>query len=163
VSFTRWFSPSHPLNPSAFYYLEHLTTPSSVTSTWENNRTLNRRSNRKLLFNLVDEILVDILRPYINMKPWSRTSLGMFSQQDRISHMNGSHLVQMLCTKLRSFPCADCHDLKDIDGLIDKDLAQLKDHSEIAFGEEGDRIVMEVEKDIMDTLIHEMAMIFYGE
>ncbi|KAH8492487.1 hypothetical protein H0E87_021880 [Populus deltoides] len=163
VSFTRWFSPSHPLNPSAFYYLEHLTTPSSVTSTWENNRTLNRRSNRKLLFNLVNEILVDILRPYINMKPWSRTSLGMFSQQDRISHMNGSHLVQMLCTKFRSFPCADCHDLKDIDGLIDKDLAQLKDHSEIAFGEEGDRIVMEVEKDIMDTLIHEMAMIFYGE
>jgi len=163
VSFTRWFSPSHPLNPSTFYYLEHLTTPSYVTSTWENNRTLNRRSNRKLLFNLVDEILVDILRPYINMKPWSSTRLGMFSQQDRISHMNGSHLVQMLCTKLRSFPCADCHDLKDIDGLIDKDLAQLKDQSEIAFGEEGERIVMEVEKDIMDTLIHETAMIFYGE
>jgi hypothetical protein len=69
----------------------------------------------------------------------------------------------MLCTKLRSFPCADCHDLKDIDGLIDKDLAQLKDQSEIAFGEEGERIVMEVEKDIMDTLIHETAMIFYGE
>uniref|UniRef100_A0A6N2KRD8 DUF4378 domain-containing protein n=1 Tax=Salix viminalis TaxID=40686 RepID=A0A6N2KRD8_SALVM len=156
VSFTRWFSPSHPLDPSSFYYLEHLTTR-------KNNRTLDRRSNRKLLFDLVDEILVDILRPYINMKPWSSTRLGTFSQQDRISHMNGSHLVQMLCAKLRSFPRADCHELKDIDGLVDKDLAELKDQNEIAFGEEGERIVMDVEKNIMDTLIHETAMIFYGE
>ncbi|KAJ6358427.1 hypothetical protein OIU76_000185 [Salix suchowensis] len=160
VSFTRWFSPSHPLDPSSFYYLEHLTTRSYATS----NRTLDRRSNRKLLFDLADEILVDILRPYINMKPWSSTRLGTFSQQDRmISHMNGSHLVQMLCAKLSSFPRADCHDLKDIDGLVDKDLAELKDQNEIAFGEEGERIVMDVEKNIMDTLIHETAMIFYGE
>jgi hypothetical protein len=68
----------------------------------------------------------------------------------------------MLCTKLRSFPCADCHDLEDIDGLIDKDLPQLmKEQSEIAFGEEGEGIVMEIENEIVETLIHETAWIFY--
>ncbi|CAK7337159.1 unnamed protein product [Dovyalis caffra] len=148
VSFTRWFSPSHPLDPSTFYYLEHFTTPGSITT--YQNRTLDRRCNRKLLFSLVDEILVGILRPYINMKPWSSsTRFGLVPQYDRISHMNGSHLVHMLCTKIRSFPCADCHDLEDIDGLIGKDLPQLmKDQSEVAFGEEGEGIVMEIEKEI---------------
>ncbi|KAJ6339256.1 hypothetical protein OIU77_007254 [Salix suchowensis] len=69
----------------------------------------------------------------------------------------------MLCKKVSSFPCADCQDLEDIDGLIDKDLPQLmKDQSEIAFGEEGEGIVMEIEKEIVETLVHETASIFYG-
>ncbi|KAJ6876186.1 hypothetical protein NC652_035526 [Populus alba x Populus x berolinensis] len=161
VSFTRWFSPSHPLDPSTFYYLEHFTTPASTT-TCQARQAMDRRCNRKLLFNLVDEILVDILRPYINVKPLSfSTRFGLCTRNFLLSHMNGSHLVHMLCTKLRSFPCADCHDLEDIDGLIDKDLPQLmKDQSEIAFGE-GEEIVMEIEKEIVETLIHETARIFY--
>jgi len=162
VSFTRWFSPSHPLDPSTFYYLEHFTTPASTT-TCQARQAMDRRCNRKLLFNLVDEILVDILRPYINVKPWSSSTIfGLCTRNFLLSHMNGSHLVHMLCTKLRSFPCADCHDLEDIDGLIDKDLPQLmKEQSEIAFGEEGEGIVMEIEKEIVETLIHETAWIFY--
>ncbi|KAJ6339257.1 hypothetical protein OIU77_007255 [Salix suchowensis] len=79
VSFTRWFSPSHPLDPSTFYYLEHFTTPASTT-TCQARHNLGRRCNRKLLFNLVDEILVNILRPYIYVKPWSGPRFGLFTR-----------------------------------------------------------------------------------
>jgi len=37
----------------------------------------------------------------------------------------------------------------------------MKEQSEIAFGEEGEGIVMEIEKEIVETLIHETAWIFY--
>ncbi|KAG5223105.1 DUF4378 domain-containing protein/VARLMGL domain-containing protein [Salix suchowensis] len=160
VSFTRWFSPSHPLDPSTFYYLEHFTTPASTTSC-QARHNLGRRCNRKLLFNLVDEILVNILRPYIYVKPWSGPRFGLFTRDILLGDMNGSCLAHMLCKKVSSFPCADCQDLEDIDGLIDKDLPQLmKDQGEIAFGEEGEGIVMEIEKEIVETLIHETASIF---
>lgn len=147
VSFTNWFSPSHPLDPSIFHQLEHYqhtTTPS---------HELGYECNRKLLFNLVDEILVEILKPFINMKPWAASSI--------IGHdcyHIGSQLIDTLCEKIGSFPRAKCCVLEDIDGLVDKDL---KVQSEMAFEEEGEGIVMEIEKDILDTLMHEMAMEFW--
>ena len=72
--------------------------------------------------------------------------------------MDGSHLINILCYKIQSFPSVDCQVLDDIDALIDKDLPESKVQSEMAFEEEGEGIVREVEKDILDTLIHETAM-----
>ncbi|ONI25191.1 hypothetical protein PRUPE_2G287400 [Prunus persica] len=152
VSFTNWFSPSHPLDPSIFHHLEN----SNVVDV---TGQLGQRCNRKLMFRVVDEILVEILRPYINMKPWVATSsnnIGMWN------NMNGSELVNILCHKIQSFPCADCQVLEDIDDLIDKDMpAESKVQSEMAFEEEGEGIVREVEKDILDTLIHETARVLW--
>ncbi|KDP22348.1 hypothetical protein JCGZ_26179 [Jatropha curcas] len=160
VSFTRWFSPSHPLDPSIFYRLEYFTTLSpSATTTSEKYicGELTLRCNRKLLFHLIDEILVEILKPYLNMKPWAS------SLSERCDfNMHGSNLIDLLCSKVRSFPCADCRLLEDIDALVDKDMPVLKGQTEVAFGEEGEGIVNEIEKDLLETLIHETAVIFYG-
>ncbi|XWS61079.1 hypothetical protein CRYUN_Cryun07bG0095000 [Craigia yunnanensis] len=160
VSFTSWFSPSHPLDPSIFYHLEHFTTCSTtILSTNYNNKKTNssqlsQRCNRKLLFHLVDEILIEILKPYFNMKPWVITVGHDFS------HMDGCHLIDTLCSKIRSFPQADCRVLEDIDALIDKDLPEMKLQCLMAYEEEGEGIVMEIEKDILEALIHETAVDF---
>lgn len=145
VSFARLFSPSHPLDPSIFHYLEHL----AITGKTQ----LSLRCNRKLLFHLVDEILVEILKPYMNLKPWA-------NPVDRRDCYIGSELIDMLCARIRSFPCADCRVLEDIDALIDRDLTRnhsLQLQGPVAFEEEGEGIVAEIEKDILETLVHETA------
>ncbi|WCJ36570.1 hypothetical protein M5689_017761 [Euphorbia peplus] len=148
VSFTKWFSPSHPIDPSIFHYLECFPSISG--------ELLSPRCNRKLTFHLVDEILSDILKPYMNIKPWINSSNSNL--------IKGSDLIDVLCTKIRSFPCADCRVLDDIDALIDKDMPRaVKVQSETAFGEEGEGIVIEVEKDLLDTLVHETAAFLYGD
>ncbi|KAL6127071.1 hypothetical protein ACLB2K_075115 [Fragaria x ananassa] len=151
VSFTNWFSPSHPLDPSIFYHLEN-----SVTSftTSHNPSQLGLRCNRKLVFHVVDEILVEILRPYLNLKPWVNTT------SVTKSGYKGSKLIDIVCYKLQSFPGADCRVLEDIDALIDEDFPETNVQSvmALAFEEEGEGVVREIEKDILDTLVHETAM-----
>ncbi|CAN6565025.1 unnamed protein product [Malus baccata var. baccata] len=154
VSFTNWFSPSHPLDPSIFYHLEHSFSTASGKN--EFSSSLGHRWNRKLLFHLVDEILVEFFRPYMNLKPWVTSSNNILFEYCNGMRINGSHLINILCYKIQSFPCADCQVLEDIDALIDKDLPESKVQSEMAEVAEG--IVKEVEKDILDTLIHETAM-----
>ncbi|XWS37739.1 hypothetical protein CRYUN_Cryun19dG0071100 [Craigia yunnanensis] len=163
VSFTSWFSPPHPLDPAIFYYLEHFINYSTtiLSNTNDNNNKtkcsqLSHRCIRKLLFHLVDKILIENLKPYFNMKPWVITVGNDFS------HLNGSQLIDTLCSKIRSFPQADCRVLEDIDALIDRDLPEIKLQSVMAYEEEGEGIVSEIEKDILEALVHETVVDFGG-
>ncbi|CAI0404138.1 unnamed protein product [Linum tenue] len=158
VSFTNWFSPAHPLDPTIFYHLEHITT--ATTTPPPSSGHLIPPCNRKLIFQLVNEILAGILKPYLNVKPWttarSRTNAVNVSGRG----VTGSGLVETLCKKIRSFPSANCQVLEDIDALIDKDFS---DHRELrwretAAEEEGEGIVTEVERELLDSLIHETAL-----
>lgn len=151
VSFNNWFSPSHPLDPSIFDQLTASTTSSTESMTGHLGYNL---CNQKLLFHVVDELLVEILKPYISMKPWAS------SKEHVRPHMQGSQLIDTLCTKIRSFPYADCRVLEDIDALIDKDLMHLRLQSSMAFEEEGEDIVTDLEKDILDSLVHEIVCKF---
>lgn len=113
----------------------------------------------------MDEILVDILRPYINLKPWINTKFSSTCNNVNSNYigMQGSELIDRLCSRIQRFPCTDCQVLEDIDALIDKDLPrQMKIEGEIAFEEEGEALVMEIERDILDTLVHETALILVG-
>ncbi|KAG6660358.1 hypothetical protein CIPAW_03G100300 [Carya illinoinensis] len=165
VSFSNWFSPSHPLDPAILHELEYTGTDTSTAIfTSESQSTgimpgrLGLGCNQKLLlFHLVDELLVEILKPtYIDMKQWASSKNG-----PGFCHMQGSQLIEKLCAKIRSFPCADCRVLEDIDALIDKDIPRLKLQSAMACEEEGEEIVTEIEKDILDTLVRETAMEFW--
>ncbi|XP_021649048.2 uncharacterized protein LOC110641576 isoform X2 [Hevea brasiliensis] len=132
-------------------------TPVSFTSERYAYGQLSHRCNRKLLFDLVDEILAEILKPYKNLKPWATSSSGSRGGRE---DAQGSHLIDMLYSKVRSFPCADCRVLEDIDALVDKDMPLLKLQTEVAFGDEGEGIVTEIEKYILDSIIHETAAFF---
>lgn len=153
VSFTHWFSPSHPLNSSIFHHLEN--DINNYHYNHHHHSSLSHQCNRKLLFYLADEILVDILKPLMNMKPWITShDYGSSSHM----HMTGSELIEKLSSQIKSFPCADYRVLEDIDAIIEKDLPQMKAQNGIAFEEEGEGVVMDIEKDILDTLIQETAL-----
>ncbi|KAK8495131.1 hypothetical protein V6N12_047127 [Hibiscus sabdariffa] len=155
VSISSWFSPSHPLDPSIFYFLEHSITSSS-NDTDKNNEIkssqLSLQCNRKLLFHLVDELLSEILKPCFNMKPWVKTNGHGFSYTD------GSRLIDTLCWRIRKFPQSDCRVLEDIDALFGRDLRDVKVQRVMAYEEQGEGIVAEIEKDILETLVYEMAV-----
>ncbi|XP_060203488.1 uncharacterized protein LOC132631807 [Lycium barbarum] len=135
LSLAKWYSTSHPLDPSIFHYFELFTTS-----------TLTLRCNRKLIFQLVDELLVEILKPS-----------GKFKKRGQLMH--GKELIDMLCMRIRSFPKANCQVLEDIDALIDNDMQK----SEIGIGsgfleEEVESIVCEIERDIMKELVHDITV-----
>ncbi|OVA00157.1 protein of unknown function DUF4378 [Macleaya cordata] len=148
VSITRWFSPSHPLDPSIFHHLEESFFPTG---------SLKHRSNRRLIFNLVDEILVEILRPYLNMKPWI---LKNYSNKMMIKNklMRGDQLLQKIWLEIQNSPLSNCEILQDIDALIEKDLPPDANMRTFPIFEEGESIVFEIEKDILDSLVHELAL-----
>ncbi|XP_042052217.1 uncharacterized protein LOC121797646 isoform X2 [Salvia splendens] len=129
----KWHTPSHPLDPSIFYYLELFHPAAAV---------LSRRCNRKLIFQLVDEILADILRPHLDYKPWIHKS-----PPDQFS------LVDDLCERIGNFPGKDCQVLEDIDLLVEKDLRKTAVNG--YFEEEGERLVREVEGEIVERLLIE--------
>ncbi|GMI96333.1 TON1 Recruiting Motif 25 [Hibiscus trionum] len=144
VSISCFFSPSHPLHPSIFHYLERFD---------KNNETkcgqLSRRCNRMLLFHLVDEVLSEILKPCFNMKPWAN--------RHGFSCMDGSRLIDMLWSRIRSFPRSDCRVLEDIDALVGRDTPDVELRSVMAaYEEQGEGIVAEIEKDMLEALVFEL-------
>ncbi|XP_010555320.1 PREDICTED: uncharacterized protein LOC104824843 [Tarenaya hassleriana] len=148
ISHAKWFSPSHPLDPSIFYFLEHFAITSARTKSSTENMGL--RCNRKLLFHLVDEILVDVLKRHMNMKPWV-SHYPIRSRQD----LRGSELVDELCRRIGEFPLSNCRVLEDIDALVAGDLPETAAERELALEEEGEGVVTELERQILETLVSE--------
>ncbi|XP_010272606.1 PREDICTED: uncharacterized protein LOC104608346 [Nelumbo nucifera] len=181
VPFTRsrWFSPSHPLDPSIFHHLERsfVEDPNNTLTLIRGGNgavsassgSLSHRWNRKLLFHVVDEILTEVLRPYLSKKPWLScvgnrgcsgcSSSPLIKMNQQMVMMNGSQLMDEIWWRIRSFPCANCQVLQDIDALIEKDLPDTNVRTVLPFSEEGESIVFEIERDILDSLVHETAAV----
>lgn len=150
ISYAKWFSPSHPLDPSIFYFLEHF------AITRNSPEDLALRCNRKLLFHLADELLADILKPQINLKPWVRR----YPVRSR-RNLKGSELIDELSRRIERFPLAECLVLEDIDSLVAGDFPETATQSELAFEEEGEGIVTELEGGILETLVTETMTDYY--
>ncbi|KAF7821269.1 serine/arginine repetitive matrix protein 1 [Senna tora] len=126
----------HPLDPSIFHHLEqhyhhHPTTISP----------LGLRCNRRLLFDLVDGILLEmILGPFVGGK----------------EEYGGSQLAERVWESIGRFPSAkNCEVLEDIDALIEmKEMTMMMEEKE----EGKAMMVAEIEGDIVDTLVHETVM-----
>lgn len=73
---------------------------------------------------------------------------------------NKESLLDRVWTRIRSFPLADCQVIEDIDALVAGDLAEarfrrLLGHPLVA--EEAERVALEVEEDVLDSIIGEAA------
>lgn len=149
VTLAKWFSPTHPLDPSIFHYMELFHPPAAVTKV----SRLSQRSNRKLMFQLVDEILVEILKPYINPNP------NPFRRgQQRVLY--GSEVMEEVCRRMKKFPSANCQVLEDIDALIEEDLRKSKTTS---YEEEEDEVGERIALEIMEALVHETSSTLLSE
>ncbi|XP_057798496.1 uncharacterized protein LOC131014522 [Salvia miltiorrhiza] len=132
----KWHSPSQPIDPRLFHHLE-LKAATGLSHRWE----------RKMIFQLVDELLAENL---------SR----QFKMNRRISPFGGSRLVEELCKKVGNFPAAKCVVLEDIDSLIDKDLS--KPQWDGFWGEE-EEMVREIEGEIVEWLVCEAVAVMGGD
>ncbi|KAL7585895.1 uncharacterized protein LOC111901685 [Lactuca sativa] len=141
ISIGQWYSPSHPLHPSIFHQLEKHHHPTTT-------------AGRRLMFELVDELLAEILKPYMNLKPW------VCPKTSDSCGMRGSDLIKKLCEKIESIPAADCEVLEDIDGLIERDIGgSMRRLWSTAFEAEAEDIVKEIESEIVETLMHEFSTV----
>lgn len=79
--------------------------------------------------------------------------------------MNGLELINTLCMRIQSLPSANCQVLEDIDALIDKDLRKkelgIRGRVFEEEEEEGESIVLEIERDIFESLVHESVACSY--
>ncbi|XP_039690854.1 uncharacterized protein [Medicago truncatula] len=146
VSFNKWFSSTHLLDPSIFHHLEQSTNDNIIIK-----NQLCHRWNRKLLFDLVDEVLIEILKPNGGEK--RLYFLDGFCDQWTITE-----LTERVLKRVVEFPCAKCEVLDDIDNLIEgEDMEKL---IKVEDEEEREGLVMEIQGNILDTLVHETILIF---
>ncbi|KAE9589045.1 hypothetical protein Lal_00000347 [Lupinus albus] len=143
----QWFSSSHPLDPSNFHqhglYPTYNSTLSSThddkDSIFTRNNQLGPRCNQRLLFDLIGQVLSEIL-----VKP------------KYCNYDDGVSLLETVWNKVRSFPRAKCEVLEDIDGLI-----EMKDEEEEG-REREEGLVEEIEGNIFETLVHETVTVMVG-
>ena len=142
VAAVKWYSPSHPLDPLVFHQLER--------SFQRSSGTLRHRCNRKLLFNLADELLADILWPFLHSKPWEE-------QWRRSFALSGSEsIAQRLWNRIR---CAAAGAAAELETVVAADLAagnvrMLLEHP--AMSRETESLVSELESFIFDSLVDEI-------
>lgn len=126
--------------------LRRRTTPNSSSLYSSENYTHNNNisiPHRKLLCHLVEELL----KPYAEIRPY-RLPLAAAERWPDV--------VEKLCDKVKKLPRAKCEVLEDIDGIIEKDM----DISGIGFEDQGDGIVKEIEKWIVEELLNETVRFF---
>ncbi|RWR80929.1 protein of unknown function DUF4378 [Cinnamomum micranthum f. kanehirae] len=139
---TTWF---HHLDPTLSHQLE--LEPSFHATT---TGPLQQSCNRRLLFDLIDEILL-----YNSIKP----HLGLLRREPLISSSFSSS--NRLLSQVRSILSVKC-EAPDIDGLVGFDLSR----GNVGWGaccgsqdEEGELVAFELEREIMDSLVDETLLL----
>ncbi|KAK7283680.1 hypothetical protein RIF29_13379 [Crotalaria pallida] len=154
MSFNQWFSLTHSLDPSIFHHLEAHRNDKDCNFTSKNQ--LGYRWNRRLLFDLVDEVLLETLRPKKSEKELWFLHGCCYNQ----GQGNVEGLVERVWKRIGKFPCAKCEVLEDIDGLIEvEDMEQVKVRCEEGLEEEGQGLIADIEGNIWDTLVDETVMV----
>ncbi|KAE9592615.1 hypothetical protein Lalb_Chr19g0131141 [Lupinus albus] len=134
---------------SEFHYITRMLSRSTIFHYLEEQH----RWNRRLLFELVNEVLVEILRPEQSEKKlW-------FLHDCCCYKWNVEGLVERVWKRIEKYPCAKCEALEDIDGLIEsEDMEKTNVETEEGLEKEGEGMVAEIEGNIWDTLMNEIVM-----
>ncbi|KAI5054645.1 hypothetical protein GOP47_0030346 [Adiantum capillus-veneris] len=154
---TQWYAPGQPLNPRLFRTLEisyskeeaalELFEAASKSSTQEG--VLNT-SRRHLLFDCANEVLLDILGPYMNRRVW-------LSSKVAASMPTGKDLVNLLWTHISCSLCFHSGSQETLENLVTKDLG--KGSRWLDTGVEIEAAGLDVERAILDDLIEETLLV----
>eukprot|EP00249_Psilotum_nudum_P021647 c28187_g1_i1 orf=307-3981(+) len=155
--FARWYAPSQPLNPHLFQRMESSYCRQNVTmNIGEPVKTgkigglheLPGPFSRQLLFDCVNEILFEILGPYLNQHPWVKPS-----KVAGHSMPSGNKLVDLVLTEVGQLldSYSELQDTSEF--LVAKDLA--KSHLWMDLTDGIETVGLELEKTIVNDLIEE--------
>ncbi|GLJ26422.1 hypothetical protein SUGI_0509620 [Cryptomeria japonica] len=160
VASTRWYSPSHPIDPQVFYRLEEYyqdkqtnnscTTPTRGSQAYERS---NNIANRKLLFEVVDEIVCKIIKPFLKPRAWIKPT------KQNLRYMStGKQLLKEVWDEICRSPEADCEILEDVESLIDRDMANEAPWA--GDDEDIENVGFEVDRHIFNNLLQEAILDF---
>lgn len=157
---TRWSHPSHPIDPQVFDQLEDY-----YNDAQENNPCMKTSNgsqgckkpklalevvNRKLLFDLVNEILGKKLKPFLDSRPWIKPAKLSCRYMS-----TGKKLLQEVWDEISRSPEVDCKILEDVEALISKDM-----HSKTPWAPDNkaiEKVGFEVEHLIFEDLLQEFV------
>ncbi|KAK6117580.1 hypothetical protein DH2020_048680 [Rehmannia glutinosa] len=147
-------NPSHSYNHQISTVLPDNTNGCATTSSAAEYKSYVQKILKRAGINdkftplTLDELLAEILKPHFEFKTW-------VTENDHFC------LADELCKKIESFPAADCRVLEDIDFLIDKDFCKSRFNG-FCFEEEGERLVCEIEGEIVESLVRETVAVVVG-
>lgn len=150
------YSPSLPIDPIVFHQLE---VELPVDESRYHSSTMRYRWNRKLLFQLVEELLSDLLNcTGRNIRPGYHDKCTAIKKSYDLG--SGAQLLRKLWRQIDMIPSANCQYLGDIDALVAVDMPvnnirELTRHPAIV--DEASELAAEVEREILDELIGETA------
>lgn len=157
---TSWSYPSHPIDPQVFDQLEDYyndaqeNNPCMKTSNGSQGCEKSKLTldvvNRKLLFELVNEILGKKLKLFLDARPWLKPA------KLNCRYMStGKKLLQEVWDEISRSPEVDCKTLEDVEALISKDMCSKA--SWAPDNEAIEKVGFEVEKLIFDQFLQELV------
>lgn len=153
---THWYAPGQPLNPRLFQNLEksfsqeETQEPSQAASKSNTQEGVLNVSRRHLLFDCANEVLLNVLGPYMNRRTWSGSKV--------VSPMpTGKDLVKLVWTHVWCSLCSHSGSQETLENLVMKDLG--KGSSWLDVGIEMEAAGLDVERAILDDLIEETLLV----
>lgn len=144
-AFSRWYLPNNPLDPSLFEKIENHCGYGSELGKSEANGS---KWERHLLFDCINEVLLEILGPFFNHHPWVRnTKLNLRNRPV------GKQLLRETWAAISYYLYTQSENCNTLENIVAKDLAkegewmQLQNYVEI--------IGCELERAIYNDLIEE--------
>ncbi|CAN6485164.1 unnamed protein product [Victoria cruziana] len=163
VSLLNWHSPSHPLDPAIFIRLDAFHHRRHDDSAAMDGRMPNTRSNKKLIFHLVDELLKERLKLHMGIAPWMTMMKSPPSRWPPIKVARGGQLLEAVWADVRGFPSADCKIVHDVDVLVANDV--LTGHHSSPINDSGseasaEAVLFRIGREISDELVAEVVADF---
>lgn len=115
-AFSRWYLPNHPLDPSLFENIEHHCGYGS-----EQGKSLSNGSKweRRLLFDCINEVLLDILGPFFNDRPWVRNNKLNLRNMPA-----GKQLLRETWAAINHYLYTQSENCNTLENIVAKDLAK---------------------------------------
>ncbi|KAH7373250.1 hypothetical protein KP509_17G046300 [Ceratopteris richardii] len=150
----KWYMPGYPLDPALFQTLEdnflRKNDIEEVRQTFSYLDIQRELWRRQLLFDLVNEFLVNILGPYLEGPSWLKPKIAP-------PMPCGKDLEEFACKHVSHSLCAQSGPQETLENLVKMDLR--KGDRWLNSCAEMERTGLEVEKAIVDDLIEEMLLV----
>lgn len=160
--FAQWHSPSHPLDPSLYEKIEECYRVDMKFQTKELDNELShlcsvyerevrgRKSEKRLLFCCINEVLLEILGPFFNPRPWVRQS------KKSLCHMPvGKQLLEETWRKICYYLYPQSEFQYTFENLVAKDLN--RETVWLEMQDDIETVGIEVDSLIFNELIEEVV------
>eukprot|EP01018_Ginkgo_biloba_P015774 Gb_38190 [translate_table: standard] len=164
LAFTRWYSPAHPIDPHVFDQLENYYHELKAVNPCKNSGSESCQAcvksnvwldelHRKLMFELVDEIVGQKIKPYLNTRAWINPV------KPNLRYMStGKQLLSEVWNEICTCPEADCEILEDVEALVAGDM--VKEAPWAGDSEDIEKVGFELEQQIFSYLLEELVLDF---